>query len=145
MRRLSLFLIVPLLLTLSVSRARADESTDFVRRAFFSPEILMANQRKIGLTPEQRETFVRAMTEAQTDMLPVKLEMSEAAADLALLLEGPRVDEEAALQAAQRVLELEQRTKLRHMELLVRIKNLLTVEQQRRLREIRASKRRGLN
>ncbi len=107
------------------------------RRSVFAPELLIANQRRIGLTPEQREVFIREMRQTQSDLLPTQLEMSEASMDLVELLEGPRVDEEAALVAAQRVLELERRVKSRHMVLLIRIKNLLTEEQQRMLREIR--------
>ncbi len=107
------------------------------QREMFPPELLIANQRKIGLTPEQRDVFIREMRQTQSDLLPTQLEMSEASADLMALIEGPRIDEEAALAAAQRVLDLERRLKTRHMVLLIRIKNLLTQEQQRLLREIR--------
>lgn len=106
-------------------------------KSVFSPELLMANQRKIGLTPQQRDAFIAEMRKTQSDLLPAQLDMSEASADLVLLLEGARIDEQAALAAAGRVLELEQTIKTRHMTLLIRIKNLLTEEQQRLLREIR--------
>lgn len=134
-RSLSLALAAFLVAT-SVSAREAGRYEPF-RREMFPPELLIANQRKIGLTPEQRDVFIREMRQTQSDLLPTQLEMSEASADLMALIEGPRIDEEAALAAAQRVLDLERRLKTRHMVLLIRIKNLLTQEQQRLLREIR--------
>lgn len=116
------------------SRAGGREAFD---RVVFSPELLVANQRRIGLTPEQRETLVGEMRQTKSDVLPLEVEMAAAAAELIELLESPRVDEEAAQQAAARVLELERQVKSRRMLLLIRIKNLLTEEQQEQLEAIR--------
>lgn len=126
----ALALAVPLAARVGVGRQPFE-------RSVFKPELVIANQRKIGMTTEQRELFIREMQQTQADLLPTQLEMSAASAELMELLEGPRIDEEAALDAAARVLELERRVKSRHMVLLIRIKNLLTAEQQRTLREIR--------
>ena len=106
-------------------------------QAVFPPELVIRHQRAIGFTPEQREAFLREMQSTQADLLPVQLEMAEVGAILIQLLESDRVDENAALEAATRMLELERRTKLRHMKLLLKIKNLLSSEQQETLREIR--------
>ncbi len=125
------------LLVATAVAAREGGRYEPFKREMFPPELVIANQRKIGFTREQREIFIREMQQTQSDLLPAQLEMSEASADLLALVEGPRIDEQAALAAAQRVLELEQRIKNRHMVLLIRIKNLLTVEQQRLLREVR--------
>jgi Spy/CpxP family protein refolding chaperone len=70
-------------------------------------------------------------------MVPMQVERVEASANLLELLEPAAVDEEAALAAADRMMTLELEVKARRMVLLVRIKNLLTAEQQRQLREIR--------
>ncbi len=137
--RIPRFLVVMSILLCATGLFAADRDRDDrpFQQSVFPPELVMANQRKIGLTPEQRLTFLEEMRQTQSDLLPIQLEMSEASADLILLLEGARVDEEAALAAARRVVELEQGVKTRHMVLLIRIKNLLSVEQQRMLREIR--------
>lgn len=126
-----------LLLTLAPAPGLAEDDTGPFRELVFSPQLLMAHQRKIGLTRDQRETVIREMQQARSELLPVEFEMTEAAADLMDLLDGPRVDEEAALAAAGRVLELERQMKSRRMVLLIRIKNLLTEEQQEQLRAIR--------
>ena len=104
----------------------------------FAPELLMAHQGDIGLTAEQKRIFVEELQSAQSDLVPIQLEMAEAAAELNRLLEASRVDEKEAVAAAARVMELEARVKGRHMRLLIRIKNLLTEEQQSVLLEIRA-------
>lgn len=137
--RIPRFLIVMSILLCATGLLAADRDRNDrpFQQSVFPPELVMANQRKIGLTPEQRLAFLEEMRQTQSDLLPIQLEMSEASADLILLLEGARVDEEAALAAARRVIELEQGVKTRHMVLLIRIKNLLSVEQQRMLREIR--------
>lgn len=132
-----LSLVLAAFFVVTALSAGVDEQSDPFEGSVFAPELLIANQRRIGLTPEQREVFIREMRQTQSDLLPTQLEMSEASADLIELLAAPRVDEEAALAAARRMLELEQRVKGRHMVLLIRIKNLLTEEQQRLLQEIR--------
>ncbi len=117
--------------------ARPGEVRKAIERLVFSPELVMAHQKRIGLSAEQRESFIREMQRTQADLVPVQIDLSEAAADLAALLEGPAVDEEEALVAARRVMDLEAQVKERHMALMIRIKNLLTAEQQQRLRRLR--------
>jgi Spy/CpxP family protein refolding chaperone len=107
------------------------------RELIFEPELVMQSQREIGLTPEQRQRFIREVQQTHSDMVPMQVEMVEASANLLELLEPAAVDEEAALAAADRMMTLELEVKARRMVLLVRIKNLLTAEQQRQLREIR--------
>ena len=48
----------------------------------------------------------------------------------------PKVDEARAIELTERMLELEAQIERRHMTLLVGVENLLTAEQQRRLRQI---------
>ncbi len=65
------------------------------------------------------------------------MEMAGHAEELMRLLDGPRVDEAAALAVASRVMELESQIKRRHLELAIRLKNLLDESQQTRLAELR--------
>ena len=131
--------LLALLLVLAAGAAGAQprDGVGPIERTVFSPALVMANRRAIGFTEEQKRELIREMTQAQADLLPLQLEMTEARADLLELLEGARVDEEAALAVVERVMELEKRTKRRHMTLLIRIKNLLSAEQQARLEAIR--------
>jgi Spy/CpxP family protein refolding chaperone len=56
---------------------------------------------------------------------------------LAHLLHGSRIDEAAALAQADKVLGMETAVKKAQLSLLIRIKNLLTAQQQQQLIELR--------
>lgn len=110
---------------------------DQVRRLVFSPELVIRHQGRIGLTPEQRQQLIGEMQATQTDLVPLQIEISDAGERLAQVLMAARVDEASALELTEQMLGLEARIKRRHMTLLVRIKNLLTEDQQRALFRIR--------
>lgn len=116
---------------------RGANASDRIERLLFSPELVMRHQRELGLTGDQRDTLVREMQETQSDLVPLQLDMAELSGDLVELLSQPRVDEEAAVAAAARVMDLESRIKARHLVLLVRIRNMLDPEQQGMLRRMR--------
>jgi Spy/CpxP family protein refolding chaperone len=125
--------LLPLLLAAAAS---ANEPPPFVRQ-LFPPELIMRFGREVGLSDAQRETISAAVTETQATTLELQWEMQEAAQKLSELVGRDRVDEQAALDAAARVMEIEGRIKRAHLRLLIRIKNQLEPEQQRRLGELR--------
>ena len=108
-----------------------------LRRELFPPELVMRHQAEIGLSGEQRNALVREMQAMQSDLVPLQFEMSEAAGKLRAALDAPRVDEDKASALADRLMSLETRIKKRHLALMIRIKNILTPEQQSLLRELR--------
>jgi Spy/CpxP family protein refolding chaperone len=116
-----------------------------LRRELFPPELVMRHQEEIDLSEEQKDRLVREMQALQSDLVPLQFEMSEAAGKLRTALAAPRVDEQQAGDLADRLMSLESRIKRRHLALMIRIKNLLTPEQQDRLRDLRedAAERRG--
>jgi Spy/CpxP family protein refolding chaperone len=101
--------------------------------AFFPPELVMKHQQAIGLTAEQRTAIVAAITAAQPRFIEAQWQLEPETALLAELVRAERVDETRVLQQVDRVLELERQVKRLQLELLVRIKNQLTAEQQRQL------------
>jgi len=111
--------------------------TDALGRFVFPAELVMEHQSEIALTREQRDAVVREVQSLQSDVVPLQFEMGEAAEQLKALLDAPRVDEKQAIEAARRVTALESRVKQRHLTLLIRIKNLLSPEQQTLLRQLR--------
>ena len=56
--------------------------------------------------------------------------------ELEALLSTARVDEGAALEIARAMMDLESKIKRRHLSLAIRIKNLLSAEQQAKLDKI---------
>lgn len=116
---------------------RGANTSDRIARLLFSPELVMRYQAELGLTREQKDTLVAEMQQTQSDLVPLQLEMAEIGGELGRLLSRAKVDEEAAVAAARRVMDLESRIKTRHLVLVVRLKNMLSVEQQADLRRIR--------
>ena len=97
----------------------------------------MRHQEAIALGEDQRQTLIHEVQQLQSDIVPLQFELSEAAEKLERLLAGPEIDEARALAHVDQVTGLEAQVKKRHLTLLVRIKNLLTEEQQRKLEELR--------
>ena len=117
--------------------AAQEKKDDRFEKAFFDPQLVLQRSRDIGLTPQQRSAIMDAVKKAQTDLVPLQLDMTEPALDLVELVEQQRVDEAQALAKADKMLKIENEVKKAQMSLLIRIKNILTKEQQDRLRTIR--------
>jgi Spy/CpxP family protein refolding chaperone len=117
--------------------AQGKPGDDAYARALFDPQLVLRHARDIGLTPEQRRTILDEIKRAQTDLTPFQTDMTEPSLDLMELLEQPKVDEAAVVAKTDQVLKIENEVKKRQIAMLVRIKNVLTREQQSRLRTLR--------
>lgn len=113
---------------------------DPLERAIFPPELVMQNQERLGLTEAQRQEIVRELQQTQTDLVPLQMSMAEHAEALLSILADAHIDEGAALDAAGAVMALEVEVKKRHLALVIRVKNLLTEEQQAILTDLRSPK-----
>lgn len=137
-RRLWIILAIALLAAAGItSTATAEDEPDPFEGALFKPEEVIQHQAAIGLSKEQRRELIAEITGAQAEFLPAQVEMAEHAEDLKRLMFEPRIDERAAMDLATRLLDLESQIKRRHLELAIRIKNLLDEGQQARLIELR--------
>lgn len=117
--------------------AAQEKKDDRFEKAFFDPQLVLQKSRDIGLSAQQRSAILEVVKKAQIELVPLQLEMTEPALDLVELVEQPKVDEAAALAKAEKMLKIENEVKRAQMSLLIRIKNILTREQQDRLRAIR--------
>ncbi len=127
------------LLTLVSPLFAADDSkkiADPFAGAFFPPELVLLAQDRIALTQEQQDALRTRLekTQPRSDELRAKLQ-NEAAA-LATLAKQERVDESALGAQLDKVLDVERELKHLHVGLGAAIKNLLTAQQQAKLREI---------
>jgi Spy/CpxP family protein refolding chaperone len=117
----------------------ADESkhaADPFAGAFFPPEMVAMARERIVLTQEQQGAIRSLMekTQSRSDDWRKKLEKETAA--LAALTKQERVDKTALLAQLDKVLDVERELKQLHVGVLVDVKNLLTPEQQSKLRAI---------
>ena len=128
------------LLALSIVPAALAETQpgeDPLARHVFPPELVMKHQQEIGLTERQRETIKGEIQKVQSKFLDLQWQMQKEMEKLVSLLDGKPADESKTLAQADALMRLETETKKMHLAMLVRIKNLLTEDQQARLARLR--------
>jgi Spy/CpxP family protein refolding chaperone len=108
----------------------------------FRPELVMKHQRDIKLTDEQRAKITEAIKTTQGKVLELQWKMEDEQQKLTELLEAERINADTALAQADVVMDTERKVKKEHLTLLIQIKNLLTPEQQKTLREKSQAKKR---
>ena len=119
--------------------AAQEPPEDLFASVLFPPELVMQHRRAIDLQRDQRNAITEAIQELQSNVVSLQWELLDETQALVEMLEGPRADEGQVLEQIDRVLAAEARIKRSQMALLVRIKNVLRVEQQERLSELRES------
>jgi len=103
----------------------------------FPPELVMSNQKAIGLTPQQQEAIRAALKKAQARFFDLMWRLHAEGEEMDLLLRQQHVNEEEALEQLNKMLEIENEIKRTHFPLLVRIRNVLSPEQRAQLDAIR--------
>lgn len=112
--------------------------SDPVGDNLFPPELIMQNQKAIGLEEAQKGYIVAEISKAQGHFTELQWQLQDAMENLGTLLKRDAPDEGQVLAQLDKVLNLEREIKRAQITLMVRIKNQLTTAQQARLREIRA-------
>ncbi len=108
-----------------------------VESKLFAPELVMEHQAAIGITPAQRDAINKEVESGQAELLHLQWDLQGDKEKLVAALDTDKVDEAKASAQAAKVMADENRIKSAHLSMLVRVKNLLTPEQQKKLRELR--------
>jgi len=103
----------------------------------FRPELVMRHQGALGLTPEQKSAIAALIKEAQERLAPLQWDLDAKSEAVAKLVDASKVDVDPALAASAQVIAVEGQIKQEHLRLLLKIKNVLTPEQQQKLSELR--------
>jgi len=117
------------------SFAQQNSADDPLGKAFFAPELVMQNQQAIGLTEAQRTGILKELQAAQSEFMTLQWDMQKESEKLKAIVEKDNPVESDVITQLDRLLSLENRVKHRQITLLVRIKNMLTAEQQAKLRK----------
>jgi Spy/CpxP family protein refolding chaperone len=115
--------------------AQQNNAEDPLGKAFFSPEVVMQNQQAIGLTEAQRTSILKEIQAAQSEFMTLQWDMQKESEKLKVIVEKDNPVESDVITQLDRLLSLENKVKHRQITLLVRIKNMLTTEQQAKLRK----------
>ena len=121
----------------------ASQGNDPLDAHLFPPELVMQYHEEIGLTKAQRSRIKEEAIAAQQQFASLQWDLQEAMLDMKSLVQNPRVDEAAALSQLDRILDAEREVKRTQLALALRIKNILTPEQQQQLTTLRQLSRQG--
>jgi len=144
MRRLGLTMLVALSVVCALPRGLSGQEQpaapeDPLFEALFPPELIMQHRRAINLTDEQRDAISRLIEQVQGRVVRLQWELLDKVQELTQIMSGRRVDLDRALDQLDTVLDTEKEIKQAHLEMLVRIKNLLSAQQQAELERLRSS------
>ena len=142
MKHLIIAVLVSLGIVVAPSFAQqppAGPQHDPIAEQVLPPELIMQHQKAIGLTEAQRTSLIAEVKRVQTRMVDLHFDLQRAAERMVELLGQDRIDEASAVAQLDKVLAAEREIKQLHTVLAVRLKNMLTPEQQRMLRELRAN------
>ncbi len=103
----------------------------------FPPEMVMKHQRALGLTDDQQKSLRAAVKEAQGEFTDLQWQQHSEVEDLRDLVQQERPDEKAALAQLDKLLKIENQIKRAQLSLALRIKHVLSPEQQQKLRTLR--------
>lgn len=112
---------------------------DPIAKNVLPPELIFQHQKAIQLTEAQKNAVIAEVKRAQGRIVDVQWDMQRALEPLVELLGKEKVDEPQVLGQLDKVLAAEREFKRTQLTLAVRLKNILTAEQQRTLFELRAN------
>ena len=125
--------------TPALAQQEVASAEDPLFAAPFAPELIMQHRRAIDLNDEQRDAISQLIGELQGLVIRLQWELLDDIQRLTEIMSGPRVDLDRSLDQLGSVLDTENEIKQAHLEMLVRIKNLLNADQQATLERLRAA------
>jgi Spy/CpxP family protein refolding chaperone len=105
-------------------------------RNLFPPELVLMNQLALGLSAEQVDAIKKLVGDTHSRVLDAQVDLHRVTEQLHAALEPPKVDEGAVLALASNAMDLEKKIKTAHLTLMIRVKNLLTADQQDKARDL---------
>jgi Spy/CpxP family protein refolding chaperone len=123
--------------TPAAAQAPPNVEADPFATVLYPPDLIMQHARAIGLDDQQRVAITRLIEQVQGRVLGLQWQLAEQVQALKETLGQSRVDQDRALDQLNRVLETEKNIKQAHLEMLLRIKNVLRPEQQTELTRLR--------
>ncbi|MEX2285281.1 MAG: hypothetical protein WEE89_22540 [Gemmatimonadota bacterium] len=121
------------------AQAAPKQEEDRFASVLFPPELIMQHARAIRLNDQQRVAITKLIEQLQGKVIGLQWQMAEQVQALMETLGKTRVDQDRATDQLNRVLDTEKSIKKAHLEMLVRIKNVLRPEQQTELTRLRAA------
>jgi TonB-dependent SusC/RagA subfamily outer membrane receptor len=110
---------------------------DELSTKLYPPDLVMKNQKAIGLTDVQRDKIEQVVKDVQGKFVESQFKMSGEIERLKQLIEQTSVDEPKVLEQIDRVLNVERDVKRAQLSLMMKIKNQLSEDQKVKLSKLR--------
>ncbi len=130
------------LISLAVGSTVPALAQEGIEEHVFPPEVVMQARRQIDLQGEQRDAITKVIREFQREQLELDWDLQDQTQKLTELMSPAKVDEKAAMEQVARLMQAEEQMKRAHLRMLIRIKNLLTEDQQMKLHKVMAERHR---
>ena len=114
---------------------------DMMSQNFFPPELIMRHQQAINLTADQQQAIRAEMGKVMERFTDLQWDQSAEQETMTTLLKQQPVDEKQTLAQFDKLLATENEIKRLHLGSMIRIKNILTADQQSKLRELQQQDR----
>jgi Spy/CpxP family protein refolding chaperone len=134
-----LLVLVFCLMVPDVSSAQVEQQEDPFGALLYTPEEIMQHRRAIQLNDEQRDGITRLIEELQGRLVGLQWRLLDETEAVKEAMEGPRVDLDRVMDRFGKAQNTEMEIKRVHLELLIRIKNILSSEQQKELTRLRGT------
>lgn len=135
MKRAAALMLLSIVVALPLCAQQPGE--DPIGQHLFPPDLIMAHQDALALQEKQRATIKSEVLKAQPKFMEIQWEMGEETQKMVALLRATPVDEMKVLERADRIMALEREVKRAHLSLLIRLKNMLTPDQVKKLEQLR--------
>jgi Spy/CpxP family protein refolding chaperone len=104
--------------------------------SLFPPELVMQNQQAIGLKDDQSAAIRAELQKTMAQTTDLMWQQSAEEESLAAEMKKERIDEEKAMAHLDKLMGIENQIKRGRMEVMLKVKNTLTPEQQTKLRDL---------
>lgn len=104
---------------------------------FFPPELVMQNQKAIGLTEEQQTALRAEMQKVMARFTDLQWQENAEREALTELLKEEHLDEQKVLAQHDKLVAIENEIKRLRLALMLKVKNTLTAEQEAKLRNLK--------
>ncbi|MEN9469121.1 MAG: hypothetical protein RL630_854 [Verrucomicrobiota bacterium] len=112
-------------------------------REFFPPELVMRNQRAIGLTSSQQTAIREEMVRAMPRFTELQWQISAEEETLSNLVKSGSAGEKEIIAQFEKLLAVEAQIKRLQLENLLKIRSILTPDQQESLKALKRLNRPG--
>ncbi len=110
---------------------------DEIEEYIFPPELVMKHQKALALSSDQKNAIKQEVGEAQKKFTDLQWDMQDEMQTFLSLIEMEKVDEPKAVAQLEKVMKIESQIKRTHLTLAIRIKNLLSSDQQAKLQDLK--------